>query len=492
MQVIKKFIVFILLFSLCTCTEEEAISFDSAIGSFVQFRLQVKNNNKLIEAPIVDNSTPTVSSYSKDNFKELKIPVTFTTAVLETEVRLQFSTEISNLEGVEITPKNTLIFTKDKRVDTIYIKFKQRWDTSLKPQIKLALVSSSNSEINLGIPNTINPNNELTIDFKGLDFSYQFAIPNNKEIIGNLNEQVAIDVLFPNGYVQAEIENEDLLIEEFSNFPYTLKREPLTNTTKISYILTLKSAVNIPTLAFETGFKMTQLNEYTLIGSDAFLVKKPIIIDRDNRINTASNFYDLSNPFYRTFGEHWLFDSGDNRCEWKSFAAFTYPVVVSENHPNAILFDDLGTSNTNDDVYHHAFRVGFNSPNPGVTINSFNLKRWFTNEASNASNSPGFNIPEALEFFPENGTSELGGIVRVIEQDLIISGRNGNSYTLHISGQGTYQKMDPNLFEISLTLQVRNNVLFGGTVSSKYLIYNQSTYPNPVALNEECFQEIML
>jgi hypothetical protein len=492
MQDIKKLVVFILLFSFCTCTEEEPLSFDSSIGSFVQFRLQVKNNNNLIEFPIVDNRTRSVSYYSKDNFKELKIPVTFTTAALDAEVSINFSTEISNLQGVEITPKNALTFTNEKRVDTIYIKFNKRWDTSINPKIKLALVSSSDPKINLGIPNNINPNNELTIDFKRLDFSYQFATPNKKEIIGYLNEQVTIDVIFPNGYVQSEIENEVLLIEEFSNFDYTLDREPLTNSTKISYNLTLNNTINIPVLNFETRFKMTLLDDYTLVASDIFSVRKPVIIDRDNAVNTASEFYDLSNAFYRTFGENWLFDSGDNRCEWLSFFAFTYPVVVAANHPNAILFDDLGTINTNDDVYHHAFRVGFNSPNFGVTTNSFNLKRWFTNEASNSSNSPGFNIPEALAFFPENGNSTEGGIVRVIEQDLVISGRNGNTYVIRISGQGTYQKINNNLFEISLTLHAENNVLFGGIVSSKYLIYNHSNYPNPIDINENCVQEIML
>jgi hypothetical protein len=492
MQVIKKLVVFILLFSLFTCTEEEPISFDNSIGSFVQFRLQVKNNNNLIEAPIVDNATTSVSSYSKDNFKELKIPVTFTTESLDAEVSVNFTTEISNLQGVEITPKNTLTFASEKRVDTIYIKFKQRWNTSLNPEIKLALVSSSNSEVNLGIPNNINPNNELTIGFKKLDFSYQFATPNRKEIIGNLNEQVTIDVLFPNGYVQTEIENEDLLIEEFSNFDYTLDREPLTNSTKISYTLTLSKAINTPILAFETRFKMTLLNDYTLIASDSFLVRKPVVIDRDNAVNTASKFYNLSNPYNRTFGENWLFDSGDNRCEWKSFFAFTYPVIVDSNHPNAILFDDLGTTNTTDDVYHHAFRIGFNSPNARVTTNSFNLKRWFTNEATNYSNSPGFNIPEALAFFPENGSSTQGGIVRVIEQDLVISGKNGNTYIIHISGQGTYQKINNDLFEISLALQAENNLLFGGIIRSKYLLYNNSNYPNPTDINENCIQEIML
>ncbi len=493
MQDIKRFLfIIIIAFSFFTCTDEEPISFDDSIGSFVRFRLQVDNNNNVIEKPSVDNATPTVSSYTKDNFKELKIPVALTTKSIEEIISVEFEADIKNILGVEITPSNQLRFTKTQRVDTIYVKFNDRWDVSKNPEIIFSLISSTRSDVNIGIPNDSNPENELIVNFSKLDFSYQFAPPNSKEIIGNKGEQVEINVVFPDGYVLSEIKDKDFLLEQSSNFDYNLVKREITDPTKITYILTVNENIAVDVLEFKTIFEMNNLDNYTLVGNNRFTITKPIFVERDNNTNTAYNFYNLSNPFYRTYGENWLFDPNDNKCEWSSFFAFTYPVVVTSDHPNAVLFDDKGTPNTSDDIYHHAFRIGFNSPNLGNTTNSFNLKRWFTNESINAANSPGFNIPEALEFFPDNGNSTDRGIVRVIEQDLIIAGTNGNSYVIQISGEGTYKKINTEVFEINLTLQATNNSLFGGTIESQYFIYNSNNYPDPVDLNENCVVPSML
>ncbi len=48
----------------------------------------------------------------------------------------------------------------------------------------------------------------------------------------------------------------------------------------------------------------------------------------------------------------------------------------------ASMMYDMGTPDASDDIYHHAFRVGFNSPNATGTTNSFDLKRWFNNAKS--------------------------------------------------------------------------------------------------------------
>ena len=145
-----------------------------------------------------------------------------------------------------------------------------------------------------------------------------------------------------------------------------------------------------------------------------------------------------------------------------------------------------------DDIYHHAFRIGFNSPNAGNTINSFNLKRWFNNESTNAENSPGFNITEALEFFPEDGTSVTQGYLKVIEQDLVIAGTNGNSYTISIEGEGEYHEIEEGIYQMTFVLRATNLELFGGTRTVHYVLYNTDTYEDPAGITEECFQPIDL
>ena len=56
--------------------------------------------------------------------------------------------------------------------------------------------------------------------------------------------------------------------------------------------------------------------------------------------------------------KHWFDKSGT--CAWQAFNAFTFPVVVTKDNENAILYSDKGTANPNDDVYHDAFKIGFN------------------------------------------------------------------------------------------------------------------------------------
>ncbi|MEM6721227.1 MAG: hypothetical protein AAF611_17995 [Bacteroidota bacterium] len=475
-----------------TCSEDDQIVFDAANGQFVRFHLQVDNNNQVIEAPGIDNATPAVSNYTKDNFKTLKIPVALTATNIQGNVTVDFATEMTNIQNVSIEPSSSLTFTNTTLVDTIFVNFNERWDAATSPELKFTLTSTSDASINLGMPNTAVPNDELTINFAELDFSYQLQSPNMEEIVGTIGEEVTIDIIFPDGYVTAEIESLELLEEEASSFGYTLTQNPLTDPTKITYTCTVTENIAVDELQYQTLFTLIDIPEYTLVGSDTFTITKPIVIPRDNSVNTANNFYDLSNPFYRTYGENWLDANSDDVCAWSSFFAFTFPVIVDADHPNAVLFNDMGTADPSDDIYHHAFRIGFDATLPNRTTNSFNLKRWFNNEATNEENSPGFNIPEALEFFPTNGTSQTDGFVQVIEQDLLISGTNGNSYILRISGEGTYQQIAGDLYEITLTLQVQNDALFGGTVVAEYKIYSNNSYTDPADLNESCFPPIDL
>lgn len=186
----------------------------------------------------------------------------------------------------------------------------------------------------------------------------------------------------------------------------------------------------------------------------------------------------------------------DDTCEWVSFNAFTYPVEVASNHPHAVLADDGGNDDPADDVYHHAFRIGFNSPNAGNTTNSFNMKRWFNNESNDGEYSSGFNVTQALEFFPDDGTSAVSGVVKVVPQDLLISTRIETdvyrSYTIAIEGEGEYVEIADGVFEITLELRATNAELFGGTRTALYKIWNTNDYADPVDIGEECFQPMDL
>ena len=184
--------------------------------------------------------------------------------------------------------------------------------------------------------------------------------------------------------------------------------------------------------------------------------------------------------------------NNDGECDWTKFNTFTYPVEVPKEHPSAVLFDDQGTADTSDDVYHHAFRVGFNSPNLGRTTNSFNLKRLFENEYGDADKSPGFNIPQALEFYPEDGTSTTKGTVRIIPQDIILSNKTDKAYTIFLEGEGTYEEVSPGIFLLKFGMKLSNNELFGGTIEVPQVMYNTSNDFDLENLTEDCYQQIDL
>lgn len=487
MKAIKNTLIILCLSVVYACSDNDLDkTFDASDQSFVRFFLLVNNNNSVLEYPEISGGLIPVSEYTKSDFRTLKIPVALTTDPLNAEVTVNYESLTTGLNGVTLEPANTLTFTPTKLVDTISISFSERWDESINPQLKLKLISASDPNINIGMPNTNAQNDELTINFGTLNFLYRFSSPNQQEIIGTAGETVDFSVEFSNGYIASELDGLDLFTEVLSNFNYTIEQQPLTNSTKVDYRLTVNENIQIDEIELKTIFTLNDLDGYVVNGSTNYTIRKPIVTVRDNTVYTANNFYNLNDAFYRTYGEHWFDSNEDGICAWQSYSTFTFPVVVSADHPNAVLFDDLGTPDPSDDIYHHAFRIGFKSPNSVATTNPFNLKRWFNNEASNQSSSPGFEIAEALEFFPTDGTSTTDGFVQVIEQDLLISSSAGTQHIFSISGGGSYSEISPGLFEIELELNVTNNEVFGGTRTNIYKIYNSNSYPDPADLNEIC------
>lgn len=478
---------------LLSCSKEDYRLNSQELDPFVRFNLTVNNAGVPLEYPEISTIFSAATTFKNKSLKRLKVPVTLTATNLKAPVKVQFSTtSTGNTENFSINPSNELLFEGTQLTDTIYVSFDERW--AEKQSINLKLESASDPQIHLGNLNTAVVNDVLSITFGKLETTYTF--PENRIVLkGEMGETITFKVNFPNGFIPSEIEK--LSIFKFSNsFDYSLTHEDFgDNRSSITYRLTLLEDLQNDDVQYQTKIELVPNAAYTAIGSTSLQIIKPQKSLRDVQANPASKFYDLSNAFYQTYGVNWFDKNGT--CAWQSFNAFTFPVVVPKEHENAILYSDKGTTNPNDDVYHDAFIVGFNVVTGSSTVNSFGLKRWFSNEASDAASSPGFNIPSALEFFPENGNSKTNGTVQVIAQSITIAAKNvgetkGKSYSIDISGEGTYKEISAGLFEISFELKLTNDALFGGTISSQYKIYNKNNFPTPSPINDSCPQEITL
>lgn len=476
---------FIVLFLNCEREDDKLFSNEN---SFVRFFLLVDNNNNVLEFPQKNGGLVAKSIYTKDNLKTLKVPVTISTGRIENSVQIGFETEVSGLTDYTIFPANSLSFTNEKRVDTIFIKVNENWDLSKNPQIKLTLTNSSNPLIAIGIQNETISNKELIINFTETAFSYSFNI-NRKEIIGTNQESFDFKVVFPNGFIKEDIENSSLFSAP-TTFNYSIIRKPITKENEVEFTFVLNE--NLPDdTSLDASLTLIDVPNYVK-GINKFLdINKPIKIDRSG--NPVVNFYNLSNPFYRLFGEYWRFDTTDLVCEWASTSVFPKPVIVSKDNPNGFLFSDNGTPNDeSDDIYHHKFKLGFVGNFPPVGTNPFSLRNLF-NGAS--VESPGFNLTEAIEFFPKNGNSTTEGIVNVITQRIVIISRtNGTSFTIPISGTGTYKLVNSvtNLWKIELEILVDTSEINGEIVTINYILYNSNSHPESDPINAPCPRVINL
>lgn len=489
-----KYILLILLFGFFACNDEMEDNKKTYNGDpFVRFFLLLNSNNQTFDNGVVVNNRLPVESINVDGFNTLKIPVLFSTPTpLSDSLYISIET-IANgtFNAFSIEPNKRLVFHNSKISDTITVSFTERWDAALNDSITLKLSESSMPEVHLGNLNSYHKNDMITIHLGEVLTTMQFGT-NRVELIGNLGEQVKFNVEFPKGLIKNEVKLDELF-EQTHEFDYTLQASPFKDGDKrIEFTLTFNETNSNDFIYLETEITLKQIAGYTLTGNNSLKIIKPVRANRDNTVNTAAHFYNLDDWLNRSYTEQWIdyFSSGE--CKWRSSAMFTYPVVVDANHPDAILYDDKGTNDESDDIYHHAFRIGFNAPNTGRTTNSFGLKYWFSDEYTDSDKSPGFNIHEALEFFPENGTSDSIGTVLIIPQDLTIAGRSGNQYVIAISGEGTYKKLDNTLFELEFYIDIYSDELFGGTQRGYYKLYNKSVYPEPEARTDGCYVPVDL
>lgn len=485
-KIISVLSIAVILFS--SCSKDDYRLDSKNIEPFIRFNFMTNAAGAPLEYPAVTTTILSSAVYENKSVKILKVPVTLSSETLKTAVTANFSTVSSgDPDTFTIEPVSELLFQGNKLTDTIYLSFDKRWKE--KQTITLKLENTSDSNIHIGSLNTAVPNTTFTINLGEVVTPYTFPVK-DYNIKGQIGERIDFKVNFPNGFVPDEIDAASIF--KFVNgFEYSLTHDDYgDNRSSITYHLTLLEDIQNDDVRYETKISLVTSTNYIATGNTVLTIAKPIKSPRDIQANPASKFYDLSNQFYLTYGENWFDKSGT--CAWQAFNAFTFPVVVTKDSEGAILYSDKGTANPNDDVYHDAFKIGFNVATGISTTNSFNLKRWFSNEATAGASSPGFNITSALEFFPDNGNSKTSGKVLVIPQDITIAGTNKNSHIISIAGEGTYKEISTGLFEISFELKLTNDKLFGGTVSGQYKIYNNKTYPKINPINESCPKEVTL
>jgi len=487
MNSIKFISILSIVITLFSCSKDD-YKLDSTVDPFVRFNFIVNSNNIPVEYPVLNTTTLPISNYENQSVRVLKVPVSLTSKNLKSPVTVNFSTTSSgDLSTFRLEPKTELLFQGNKLTDTIYLSFEKRWTD--KQSITLKLENASDPEIHIGNLNTYAPNNVFTINLGSISTSYTFPV-NQYIVKGEVGETIDFKVNFPNGFIPSEIENASIF--KFQNgFEYSLTHDDFgDNRSSINYHLTLLEDIQNDDARYESKITLVNIPNYTATGSINLTIVKPIKSPRDVQAYPASKFTDPANAFYLTYGEHWFNNNGN--CTWQTFNALTFPVIVTKDNENAILYSDKGTANPNDDVYHDAFKIGFNVSTGTNTVNSFGLKRWFSNESNSAAVSPGFNITSALEFFPANGNSKTEGTVLVIPQDITIGSSATNTHVIAISGDGTYKEISNGLYEISFELKLTNDKLFGGTVSTQYRMYNNRVYTKPSPLNIPCPKEVTL
>ncbi len=461
--------------------------------AFVRFNLIVNKSNQVVEAG--DNMPSNIApseTFIHSNIKPIKVPVVLTSAKLNSAVEVKYSVDTNLPDIYTISPANTLTFDSDNCTDTIEITFSDRWTEEDGFYINLSLDEISDNSIHIGQLNDSIVNKRLDISLGTINSTCSFST-NRIEIKGNEGEQIEFKLHFDNGFIPQEV-SELALFSEQPGFNYSLEQVIDENDIEsIKYILTLNEAITKDDVNYSSTFTLNSGTAYEAVGNTILQIVKPIKVDRDVNTNPAGYFYDLSDPYFRTYGENWIYNSSDEVCKWQAWNAYSYPVLVNKDDDGARRYSGENTEDESDDIYYHAFRIHFNSNIEGKTTNSFNLKRWFNNESGSSAISPGLNISNAIEFYPKDGTSTTEGTVLVIPQTITIGNTDGVTHNISISGEGTYQLIKDGLIEISLTFVATNNELFGGSRVSYYKLYNNNSYGgDPDDIAADCIQAIDL
>lgn len=463
----------------CSSDDENAIVI-VAEDAFVRFSLKTDSNNFPYEYPETpDASNLELTEYTHDKLTQLKIPVILSSETLTEAVTVDFEYEaltnftVSDLVGIAPADKQ-LTFSANQLSDTIYLTLKQGVTETQSLQFKLTHVSDS--DIHIGYDRSDDPLDEITIQFSEGEFTYEF----NSSLIettGTAGESFDFKVMFPEGYIASQIDGEQLFSQP-TDIDYTVTQQELSEDDEVTYTFTLNENLSTES-SHDLFFSLFELDGYTRSSPNIMQISIPADVDREG--TPANNWFDVSQAYYRVYGERWR-PGTTGECEWGSWFAFPVPVEVEANSE----FD------ANGDGYHD-FKIGFISPNAPIGANVFDMKRMFDGENNT---SPGLSMEQALEFFPENGNSTTQGTVKVVSQILVLNAYpSGNSYNIPISGEGTYQLIDEDndIYEIQMNITYDLTEVNGTIQTETYYMYNNyNSYTEPDDISETCNEAVSI
>ena len=456
--------------------------------NFIRFGLLLDVNNNPIQFPAIRPELREVNIYKTDKISDIKIPIIMTSLLQDkpTEVIYEVVNE-GNFFDFTISPSAKITIPAGKLVDTIRIKFNSRWTIPDTNKIKLKIISTSNPDLKIGWNNRAVKLDQITIVLGNLDVRKYNFLKNIYTISGQANEELLIPIQFSQPISNASIGSFNFVNAEFSSFSlcdatsnafqYTITREPFADgATTIFYKLKILQTISQP-----TNLKLTLnagLPNYVPTGITATFIRK----DSNTSVgNPAANWYNTADVFYRTFGKSWYFNATDNRCRWQNFFALTKPVPV----PAGSIYDN-GQG-------FHKFKIGFVGNAPPIGTNPFDFTRFYN---GTSTESPAFTIPEAIEFFPDNGNSAAGGTVKIIPQIVtFIKLSNDAPVQVPICGSGNYYFNSAfNRWEMFLEIRCDESAINGNNNAIKrmYIYSNNNNTANPPNLTAPCPSRISL
>ena len=470
------------------CTNKDASNYQENFN-FVRFGLQVDINNKQLIYPQVQQDIPEIDAYTHLSTRTIRIPIVMTSALKSTATEVFYTIETEGtFTGYQIVPVQKVIIPAGKLIDTLRISFNARWQSANVNKIKLKIVSTSDLNLNIGWKNSPRKMDVLTITLGDLaKTKYNFA-QNLYQIQGNINDELLIPINFSQPITNAMIGNFDFITPAFSGsvcdgasavYNYAIVRQPfIDGVSQIFYKLKILS-----TTPFLSNLRLTLnsgITDFDVLGINQTIVSKPESVSRQGDV--AANWYNTADALNRTYCRPWYYDSATMQCRYGNLSQmFTKPVIVQ---PGSINDNGFG---------YHKYKIGFVGNTPPIGTNPFDFQRFY---GGTSNSSPAFNILEALEFFPENGTSLTNGIVKVVAQTLtFVKTSNSQSINVPICGIGTYYfNSATNRFEMYLDIHCDETAINGNSnvIRSMYIYRNNASAPVPANLPIACSNRLIL
>lgn len=451
--------------------------------NFVRFSLLINPNGQIISKANSSTNVVESSQYTHKSLGAIKIPVLLSVTPQSKPITVKF--EVKNkgsYTDYSISPAiKQLTFQPGKLQDSITLSFNSRWPSPLDGAITITLTEIDDPNIKIGWARQNNKLDQVTINLGDLSKTNYFFEKNTYNVLGNLNEEIDIPILFSQPITKKEIGNFDFISSSFvpisacdgegGTFQYSLIPQPFIDGAQtIIYKLKILEATS---LASKLQLKLNSgLADFVSLGINTTDISKPLI---DNRTgDPASNWYDVADVLYRHYGEAWYKDPITGLCRWSTFNTFAKPVPVAANSP------------FNNGKGYHKYRIAYLSNNQPIGTNPFDLRRFY---AGASVNSQGYNIQEAIEFFP-NPSNPNKGSVSVVAQTLsFIRTSDNKTFSIPMCGSGNYE-FDPIIKQWKMYLEIHfDETTLGGSkdaVKPMYIYSNNLNGKEPQDLTIPC------